>query len=617
MKKILILATLFVYLLFPGVSFAKDPNFDITVNSTYQIQKNGMTKLIQDISIKNKTEYYYTPTYSISLGFENIQNIKAYGPDGSIPFTIDEADEDNKVIKLKFEERYAGLNQTNDFVLELETNNIAENRGNIWDVSIPGISEPDDFFEYNIIVEAPDSFGLPMIIKPTKESNNLKSLVFEREEIGRAGVYLIFGESQYYNFDLTYNISNPNLFPVKTEIALPPNTNYQNVLINSYSKKPDTVRIDEDGNWIAEYSLFPQQKETIVVDGIVEILPNPKKSVLSEKDVQKYLSTQKYWEVSDNRVKQAAKDIKSAHDVYDFVTQTLSYNFDKVTGDNERLGAKGALANPINSVCLEFTDLFVAMARSAGIPARAVEGYAYTSNSSLRPLSLVEDVLHSWPEYYDRDRKAWIMVDPTWGNTTKGMDYFSSLDFEHIAFVIKGSDSEYPIPAGGYKFDQKSKDVAISFIRKEDFKINEKIEITDSFPDFLLPNFPIEGDFIIKNTGNNLIIDKTAIVVTDRGERKEYKINNLPPGGEKRISLKFNNSNFLTNNTKTLTIQIDNFTHTKKVKVSFIPEGKSLLIFGGIIGGSIAIAIITYYSGSLFIQRRKRSGALRGKSKGH
>jgi len=43
------------------------------------------------------------------------------------------------------------------------------------------------------------------------------------------------------------------------------------------------------------------------------------------------------------------------------------------------------------------------------------------------------------------------MVDPTWGNTTGGVDYFNTFDFDHLAFVVKGISSTYPVPAGGYK----------------------------------------------------------------------------------------------------------------------------------------------------------------------
>ena len=59
------------------------------------------------------------------------------------------------------------------------------------------------------------------------------------------------------------------------------------------------------------------------------------------------------------------------------------------------------------------------------------------------------------------------MIDPTWANTTGGIDYFNVLDFDHIAFVIKGESSDYPIPAGGYKLqgNEEEKDVNVSFAK--------------------------------------------------------------------------------------------------------------------------------------------------------
>lgn len=612
MKKILFIAFTFLFFFFPIKAFAQDPNFDITVNSKYEVKETGVTTITQNISIKNKTEYYFTPTYSVSAGFENIENIKAYGEDGSIPFTLDDSDKENKNIKLKFEKRYAGLGSTNNFTLVFETHDIAKKRGNVWEVSIPGLSDPTDFSTYNLEVIVPESFGEAKIIKP--EKNTLR---FSKDEIGKSGIYLIFGNRQYYKFSLSYNISNPNLFPVKTEVALPPATSYQKVLINNFSKKPDNVTIDDDGNWIAQYSLFPQQKLTVVVDGVVEVSSEPSKAILSKEDVEKYLKPHEFWEVNDTNIRVQASKFKNAKDVYDFVTDKLSYSFEKVTEGNNRLGAKKALENPQNSVCLEFTDLFITMARAAGIPARAVEGFAYTDNSSLRPLSLVEDVLHSWPEYYDFEKQTWVMIDPTWGNTTKGMDYFNTLDFEHIAFVKKGIDSKYPIPAGGYKFESNSKDVKVEFASEKDFTVIKNIKISDDLPNYVFPYFALEGKIYITNTGNNLITNTIAIVVDSTGKKQEHKIESLPPGGQKVINYKIPAQPFLTNNEKVLKIQVENFTFTKKIKVSFIPDLSLILLFGGIIGGSIIIAIITYYTGSIFIQRRNRENSLRGKSKRH
>ena len=106
------------------------------------------------------------------------------------------------------------------------------------------------------------------------------------------------------------------------------------------------------------------------------------------------------------------------------------------------------------------------MARAAGIPARELNGFAYTANPRLRPLSLVADVLHAWPEYYDAEKQQWIQVDPTWGNTTGGVNFFTLLDLNHIVFAIHGVSSEKPYPAGMYKIAGKEeKDVLVQVDR--------------------------------------------------------------------------------------------------------------------------------------------------------
>src|SRR5205085_322452 len=145
-----------------------------------------------------------------------------------------------------------------------------------------------------------------------------------------------------------------------------------------------------------------------------------------------------YWQTNDPAIKALGQELKTPKDIYEYVVKTLSYDFTRVTDDKPRLGAALALKNPTSAVCREFTDLFIAIARSAGIPAREVDGFAYTENAKQRPLSLVKDILHAWPEYYDTNKKTWVMVDPTWGSTTGGIDYFQVLDLDHFAFAIKG-----------------------------------------------------------------------------------------------------------------------------------------------------------------------------------
>ena len=201
------------------------------------------------------------------------------------------------------------------------------------------------------------------------------------------------------------------------------------------------------------------------VNGRAKVLLRPKKQKLSQKERKEYLKEQPFWQTTDKRIKELALELKTPYKIYKYVVDNLKYDFKRLQTGMPRLGALGVLKNPSSAVCLEFTDLFIALARAAGIPAREVNGFAYTQNSKERPLSLVKDVLHAWPEYYDSDMQTWVMVDPTWENTTGGTDYFYTLDFDHLAFVIKGISSTYPIPAGAYKIsnNQTARDVIVEF----------------------------------------------------------------------------------------------------------------------------------------------------------
>ncbi|MCG2691801.1 transglutaminase-like domain-containing protein [Microgenomates group bacterium] len=186
----------------------------------------------------------------------------------------------------------------------------------------------------------------------------------------------------------------------------------------------------------------------------------------------------------------------------------LIYDYGRLTENNTRFGAANALDNPTSAVCMEFTDLFIALARANQIPARAVNGFAYTTNSSLRPLSLKKDVLHAWPEYYDESKNLWIPVDPTWGNTTGGVDFFNQTDLSHFAFVFQGKDSQYPIPAGAYKTDdQQTKDVEVSF--GQPLAHLPQTSLVFDLPDKFLAGVPLKGRLILKNTGNIALYNQT------------------------------------------------------------------------------------------------------------
>jgi transglutaminase-like putative cysteine protease len=606
MKKIIVAIAIFFFSALYHPVFADD-RFSISSDAIFTVQENASTTVTQKISIKNNTEYYYTPSYGMTIGYDDVENILVSGPNGAIPFTTTDTPEGKK-ITITFNNRIVGLNRLNDFTVSFTSKEIAHHNGSLWEIQIPGIRNVNDFEMYKISVVVPESFGKPSIIKPQKDylySGN--SITFNKQSLGESGIFVVFGNEQYYSFDLDYHITNTNLFPIKTEIALPPTTNYQEVVIDSIEPVPSDVYQDPDGNWLAEYNLSSQQKRTITVKGKVKVLHIPRVEPLAANDRKKYLSQQKHWELTSTEIKDAAKNLHSAKDIYEYVVETLTYDYEKVAGENIRLGAKKTIQTPKNAVCLEFTDLFVALARAKGIPARSIEGYAHTENDRLRPLSLVKDVLHAWPEYYDDEKKMWIMVDPTWGNTTGGTDYFDEFDFDHIVFVRRGIDSEYPIPAGGYKFTSESKDIDLRFTSKESFQKTSYVSVTSNLPDHVLSAFPAKGHIIIQNTGNSVLKNKSVTIKSELPvNQNEFAISSLPPYGKMVAPLNFGRVPLLTNTIYPVTIQFEDYTETKNIRFSIFPHQNILLLGGGIISGIICISIIAGITRRIYLQKRAK-----------
>jgi hypothetical protein len=604
-----VIVCIFFFCIAP-TSFAQSKNeqFDIASTTSFSVQDSGVTRVTQRIDITNNTEFYYTPTYNMTVSFSNLENVAVIGASGNaIPFTTTKNEIGTK-IDISFSERIVGINRQNSFTITFDSTDIARHNGSIWEISIPGVRNIDTFEQYQIQVNVPASFGEPSIIKPQKNHKYSGStLTFDKNAVGESGIFVVFGSEQYYSFDLDYHISNSNLFPIKTEIALPPSTNYQEVHIDSIDPRPQDVYVDEDGNWLAEYSLSSQQKKSIKVKGKVRVLHTPKPEVLSAEKRKKYLEPDRYWETSHQSIKDVAGKLDSAEAIYDYVVKTLTYDYAKINTDNTRLGARDALTKNSNAVCLEFTDLFVALARSKGIPARAIEGYAYTENDRLRPLSLVQDVLHAWPEYYDDTRKAWVMVDPTWGNTTGGSDYFHVFDFDHITFVKKGMSSEYPIPAGGYKFIAESKDIEMSFAKKDDFVSRAYASLETNLPGEVLSAFPLRGHIVVQNSGNTALYNKNVWVKSTLPiQQNEFEIPILPPFGKSVILLDFQKLPLLTNKKHTVTITFEEYQETRDVMVRVFPHQRVILIGGGIGIGIICLLIIARKSWSLFIQKRSK-----------
>lgn len=593
----LLILFVFLFLFFPKAVFASEFSTDYIVS--YTISSNSNTYVGFNVTLTNKSEQYYASSYKIQVGFKDVKNLKASDPNGPINADIIENTRGNE-ITLNFNKRVVGLGNKLNFDLSFNTNEVAQNFGKVWEINIPGLSNQNDFDSFDVNVFYPLGFGKPAFIKPFVSSalgqNN--NLSFSKSDLGSSGISIVFGDFQIYTFNLNYHLENNNIFPILTEIALPPSTNYQEVLIDSIIPRPKNVKKDQDGNWLAQYSLNPSQKLNIIVKGKAKVSLYPKKESLSDEKLSHYLKNQPYW-TANAEIKSLALKLKTPRNIYDYVVSNLNYDFSRVTQNKARLGAIGVLKEPSSAVCLEFTDLFVALSRAAGIPAREIDGFANTKNTQERPLSLVRDVLHAWPEYYDKERQAWIMIDPTWGNTTGGVDYFNNIDFDHFAFVIKGEDSSYPVPAGGYKLSKSedSKDVSVGL--GNDFLPKNYLKIKTNLPNDSLSFIPISGEIFVENTGNSKSFsqDLTIESVNLNPKKRTIVLGEIPPYGFVTIPISFDKLPVLTKTTNT--IKITSGETVAYHSIAFAPFfiNRQSILIGGLfvlLTGVISISTIIY-----------------------
>jgi len=527
---ILILSCLFLLFL-PTRVFAQE-EFLTDISVEYRIQENGTAIVTHQITLENVFSNLYATSYGLVLNNIKTQDLKAYKDGQSLRFEKKEEGEVTK-ITVFFAEPVVGKGKTQTFNVSFSNPNFATRTGEVWEISIPRLSNDNTFRSYTLTLAIPASFGNEAYISPkaidSRKEGNWLYYIFNKESVEKTGITAGFGSFQVFSFTLKYHLENPLNKKSSTEIALPPDTALQKVYYQEISPQPANVYADEDGNWIASYLLEPRQRVDIEAKGAVQIFATvrpfakPSPSTLEEN-----LRESTYWQTSNTQIKEIARRLQTAREIYNFVYQNLKYDYERVAPNVDRMGAVEALNSPDKAICMEFTDLFIALARAAGIPAREINGYAYTENPKIQPLSLVADVLHSWPEYWNAEAKSWIPVDPTWASTTGGVDFFSKLDLRHFTFVIHGKDPVKPYAPGSYKLGANpQKDVFVSFGQLPEERNSQpeiKAEIVRSFP-FSSSKLSIE----IKNPGPVALYDLAPQVYFDNKVNSKESIDVLPP----------------------------------------------------------------------------------------
>lgn len=590
---------------------------DITTSfsSMYEINSDSTATITYNISLRNEKSSVFVSEYSVFVGTTNITNIRAFDDRSSLVHTIN-PQENGTVIMVNLEKNpVVGQGKSRSFTIQYRSTDIASSVGRILEVNVPSIANANEFSSYQTTIVVPKTFGevTSLVPEPTSIVNTASHTVLRFDNQKPQSITAVFGDRQLFQIDLSYSIDNTNVNSAIVPITLIPDTAYQRVTYKTLSPPPLSVDRDEDGNWIASYRLSAGESLNISASLLAEVFMKPTVSAL-ESDPQQYLGASQYWPTDDPELREIAQMLKTPKAIYDYVVTNLSYNYDRIAEEPRRLGAKQAIKEPGQAICTEFTDLFITLARAAGIPARELNGYAYTQNQKLRPLSLTRDILHAWPEYWDQQQQRWIQIDPTWGNTTGGIDYFNKLDFNHIVFAIHGLSPTSPLPAGFFK-DGKDQVKTINVTPASDELVSiQQLRVSGAAVPKSIPTFRSTNLTVgVTNEGPQAIYRIPVNVQTDYiiPIAPPAIIDYLLPWQVREISFAVKPAHLWSNlEKKTVAITIGGETTTyETTTVPFITREQAIAF--AISLGAVVLVVTTFHARSLYLSRRLPAADLR------
>ena len=438
---------------------------------TYTLDYTQSVAVSREITLTNQTAELYVSEYELTFTNANrLADLVVF--EGENPAAFEKVQEGEVLrVRIKLAKPAIGLGAKISFRVEYRLINYLNRSGVSSELFVP-LSSPsgkENLVGYRVVVKTPADFPALGISKPRVSVVN--SQTYEWSDLlnfDKKALYISFSKRAYYKVRLNYVLTNRSLYPRQLTVPLVPDGTYQKMYLEELYPQPDKVSLDADANFLATYTVPANSVQKILFSGYVELFSTPRESVrrywlkeLNEEALARYLTQESFWHLETATLKDPAVEVLSnSLKIYEYVIDKLDYDTARINQDLKRMGAEWIYHNPDQAVCMEYTDLFIALSREKGFPSREVVGYAITDNQSLLPSSFLGDVLHAWPEHYDRARQTWMPIDPTWADTS-GIDYYSSFDLSHLSLVYHGKDPNYPLPPGVYKTDPQSQDVLV------------------------------------------------------------------------------------------------------------------------------------------------------------
>ena len=209
---------------------------------------------------------------------------------------------------------------------------------------------------------------------------------------------------------------------------------YQQVLSMDVSPNEYKLVVDEYGNQYAEFDFSgqpPGTTRTVMIDYQVVVnelgydlsdcqgvLPND--FIRPELHIES--ANPQIVALADKLAQGKGTVCQQVRSFYEYIGTELVYTY-----NGANWGAQAALG-PMGADCTEYADLFVALSRAKGIPARYFEGLLYLDQGT----DAIAKLKHAWPDVY-MPSVGWVALDPTLGRLPVNRNlYFGHYTSDHI-----------------------------------------------------------------------------------------------------------------------------------------------------------------------------------------
>ena len=165
-KRFSILILSILCLLISNTTLKAEKQFEVDANVTYKVEATGKTLVTHDVTLENLLSTFYATTYTLSLENISAESVKAIDANGK-PIQVDLQENGKSLdVKLTFSDAVLGKNAKRHFKISYENSNFAVKTGEVWEISIPRLSDNRSFRDYQINLEIPDSYGQEAYICP-------------------------------------------------------------------------------------------------------------------------------------------------------------------------------------------------------------------------------------------------------------------------------------------------------------------------------------------------------------------------------------------------------------------------------------------------------------------